>query len=493
MTYLILIDVVECGMRPRSVPLLLLVTSFLVIPFAPSAAAVNQVSIGRLYDDGLDTRLAASRVTSAAAATGYAATAHTAGRDETDAWVDGVGSGVMALFGHGNAGIFQTDEGATSAEDPILAAGLDTDIVNPYAGFRFFSEYLPYVDVDDMRLLIVAGCYTARSDPRFGSFNDIPVRRGVDAVVTFSDLVYFPSSTPGRPVSETDYSGNYFWSRFAYHSQLGNSVSVALSRARTDLVTKEGDAGGWDRYQVHGSVANPGAVRLSPAGSGELLGTDPVPATPFTTVSSLTPVHAQTQGDGAGGLLTAVTTAEGISYRTDGAGHLIDLVAQPTLHGAIALSEADALTVARRFITANGLTAPPDAVPTTARVSHGPGDALVLIDYRTTDAGLAGPARLSLEVDLRSGAVVYLATAHGAARESGVTTPVLTRQAAEEIALTALPYADPVVHSVTAEVWDRATWTVEVSDPSTADAPFPVRRRISVDGATGEVVAHSST
>lgn len=102
------------------------------------------------------------------------------------------------MFGHANSGVFQTDEGPTDAEDPYFAAGVDTDLVSTLTAVRFFGEYLPVLDIDDMRLLILGGCYTANEHPRCGSFNDMPVRRGVDAVVTFPELV-LPSKHHRHP------------------------------------------------------------------------------------------------------------------------------------------------------------------------------------------------------------------------------------------------------------------------------------------------------
>ena len=126
-------------------------------------------------------------------------------------------------------------------------------------------------------------------------------------------------------------------------------------------------------------------------------------------------------------------------------------------------------------------------------MSHGAGEVLTLVEYRTNDAGVAGPSSLSLEVDRRSGAVVCLADVHGAAAGSAAQPgSVVTRDAAVQIALARTRHATPIVSAVSQEVWNRLTWTVELSGTSEDDR-FPARERVTVDAATGEVVAVSST
>jgi hypothetical protein len=111
---------------------------------AAPAQAVNETSIGRRFDDGLDTRHSVQSFTSAAAAMGYATTGDQNGRSATNTFTDGRSAAVLALFGHADTGIFQTDEGATDATDQILAAGRVTDLISPTPDvLRYVTEYLP--------------------------------------------------------------------------------------------------------------------------------------------------------------------------------------------------------------------------------------------------------------------------------------------------------------------------------------------------------------
>jgi hypothetical protein len=122
------------------------------------AEAVDSSSVGRRFNDGLDSRYSFAN---AATSVGYSSGRYVNGRHVNDVWNDGLIDDVLGLFGHSNGGIFQTQEGATDAEESILAAGTTTDAISPYVNMRFLTEYLPYVDVDDMRPLILAGCYTS--------------------------------------------------------------------------------------------------------------------------------------------------------------------------------------------------------------------------------------------------------------------------------------------------------------------------------------------
>jgi hypothetical protein len=115
------------------------------------AAPPEQVSVGQMYADGLDSRLSSKSFADMARQAGYSAYGYTGPRTADDAWLDGLSSGMLGLFGHANAGIFQTADGPTVAQNQILGVGPDTDVVHTYADLRLFSEYLPFLDVDDMR------------------------------------------------------------------------------------------------------------------------------------------------------------------------------------------------------------------------------------------------------------------------------------------------------------------------------------------------------
>lgn len=474
-------------------PLLAVSLAAVVAGAVPAPAhAVDNVNIGQRYHDRLDTRYSAISLTDAAQSMGYTATGDTNGRHVDDVFLDGIGSAVLGLFGHSNAGIFQTDEGATNAEDSILAAGTTTDVVSPYVNVRFLTEYLPYAEVDDMRLLVLAGCDTALAGS-WGDFNKAAVSRGVDSVISFSDLVYYPATTSGTPIGSTDYSGNYFWGRFSYHARTGATISTALARARTDLVAKEGRAGGWDTYVIRGAVSSPGSVRLNPAGPGQPWNSDPLATLPFSTFAQLTPVATTTSRGTDGTELTNVTTAEGVLYRTRPDGTVLDAVGAPTASGEITFSAEQARAAAQRFAQANipGFAADWELIADEA-ISHLDGDALQLLRWRTVQAGRAGAHEVTIEIDRRTGAVTYLSDTRGTATDGGF---VISVEDAIAIARRSLGSQAGAATAV-ADTWHTSRWIVTVDRGHQGPAGMPVFRnvdRIEIDAHTGTVLSHTTT
>lgn len=472
-------------------PLLVVsVATMVVATLAGPARAVDNVNIGRRFNDGLDTRYSVTSFTSAAQSMGYTATGDTTGRDVNDVFNDGARSGVLGLFGHANAGIFQTDEGATNAQDSILAAGTTTDVVSPYLNVRFLTEYLPYVDVDDMRLLILAGCDTSLSSA-WGDFNKAAVSRGIDSVISFSGLVYYPATTAGTAVSTTNYSGNYFWSRFSYHVKTGVSIGTALARARTDLVAKEGNAGGWDRYVIRGAVTNPGGVKLIPAGSGQPLNSQPLATLPFSTFAQLTPLATTTSQSTDGIEVTEVTTAEGVQYRQRPDGSVLDAVGTPTTSGTVSLSPDEAREAAQRFAQANvpGFTTDWRLV-TDEAVSHLEGDAVQLLRWRTVEAGRAGAREVTIEIDRRTGAVTYLSANRGSA------TADFRLTAADAIAEARAAIGDTTgTASAKADTWNASRWLVTIDRglAGRSDAQVPDVDRLEIDARDGTILSRSAT
>lgn len=456
---------------------------------SPSQAA-SGVNIGQRYNDGLDSRHSAASFTSAANAMGYDARGHTGGRSATDTFNDGIGASVMGLFGHANAGIFQTDEGPTDPEDAILAAGTATDAVSPYANLRFVTEYFPYLEADDMRLMVLAGCYTSLNGP-WGNFNDAAVSRGVDSVIGFSGLVYFPATSPGTSAGSANYSGNYFWDRFGYHSRTGVTISTALYRARTDLVAKEGSAGGWNKHVIRGAVGNPAGVRLRPAGNGEPLNSQPLATLPFTTFGGLTPTASTTTEDGDGAELTDVTTAEGVQYRQRQDGTVLDAVGTPSAEGEVTLTAAEARTAAEDFAKAN--------VPgfgthwrlvADETVSHTEGDAVRLLRWRTVTGGRDAAREVTVELDRRTGAAVYFSAARGTA--DGAAFPVTAGQA--EATARELTGDRTTTATVVADTWNASRWTVTFDRGLTgwSEARVPDSDRLVIDARTGKVLSRTT-
>jgi hypothetical protein len=461
----------------------------MVVAAMPAQAAVTTAD-SRRFNDGLDSRWSAHRLAQSAQAVGYASAANNAGRSANEAWVDGLNSTIFGLFGHANAGVFQVNEGATDNADQFLAGGLSSDVVSPYTNIRFLSEYLPYVDVDDMRILVLAGCYTANGSSTWGNMPSAAIAKGVDATISFPGLVYFPKTAAGTSISTTNYSGNYFWDRFSAHSQGGATVSTALSRAVTDLVNKEGSAGGWDQYRVRGAVASPGSVRMTPVGTGQPLNSKPLGVAAYESFVDLTAVESRsgTSGDEA---ITEITTAEGVLYRLRADGTVLDATAEVAAVGDVLYTGAQAHQIAETFARRN--TAGFDGrweLVSSGPVNHFDEDVLWSATWRlTSGAGLLDHA-LTLEVDRRTGAVTYFADAR-ADRLPGDAG--IDAQEAVDVALTV---ADgPGKTQAQLLHWGTPRWLVTVDrglegDPSTQT---PDLEQVLIDARSGAVLATTTT
>lgn len=478
-------------LRSRSSALALLSSALVAAALLPlSAQAAEEASIGRRYDDKLDSRLSSISLANATRAIGYTARGYSGGRDVDDAFIDGLNSSVFGLFGHGNKGIYQTDEAPTDAEDHIFAAGTKTDVVSVYKNLRYFTEYIPFVEVDDMRLLIVAACYTSGTS-EWGNFLDAGKARGIDSVVTFRDLVYFPATAAGTAVSQTNYSGNYYWHRFSYHIQQGVTVATALARANTDLVAKEGNSGGWNRYVIGGALANPGGVKLMPAGEGTPGNSQPLAATSaYGSFAELSPVSSSVVDDPDGLSAIDVTTAEGVSYRTRRDGSVLDAVGVAAQSGDIALSEAAARSAAAEFVRRNvdGFS---DTwlVTENAAAGHTDGEALIRVQWRTDLAGRAGSRAVTVDLDRRTGAVTYFADTRGTA-----DTAEFAVTAAQAIAIARSEFGDKGAATVGADTWDTSRWTVTIDRGlmGRPGAEVPDVKRVEIDASTGEILSAAS-
>lgn len=455
-----------------------MIASTLALAISPPSSAADAFTVGqRFAKDGLDSRHAAARVADELRAVGYASTGDTDGASANEVWNAGIGAGVIGYFGHANAGVFQVDEGPTPDQNQYIGAGLDSDVVSIDAKARWWSEYLPFVDVDNVRLAILAGCYTSKESPDYGSFMRTGPEKGMDAVVGFQDFVYFPAAC-----TSCNYSGNYFWDRFAVHARSGHGVSTALSLARSDLVAKEGNAGGWDLFRITGSVPAPGNVRVAPGGPGEPLTSRPFGISPFT-VSSLHTKSVSSGQSWAGGT-TDVSTEEGVFYRKDAAtGRLLDVVAPASTAGEVRLDLAAASSAARTFIAGHVAGFGPEWTLESSRTtSHVDGEELASFRWRVrTSDGTAGPALVDVELDRRTGAVTYLVSA-SASSSAGFQ---VDRDRARQIAASVVDVTGADVR-VAADVWGKARWTVTVNRG--LDGYVPDVDTVVIDGVTGSVL-----
>ncbi len=447
---------------------------------ASPALGAEATTIGERYADGLDSRLAAQRLADAARGVGYTATAHTSGRSAADAWDDGLDAAVFGVFGHANAGLAQTDEGAGGAPSQYLVAGFPGDTGG--SNVALWSDYLPFLDVDWMKLAVFAGCDTALSSEWEGSWLDRARELGVDSVLAFRQLVFYPASC----TTNCDYSGNYLWGRFSTYARAGDPVRTAISKAVADLTAKEGSGDGWESYVVGGSVANPGAVRITPAGDGQALTSKPLGIDPFDPLAlTVTERRALTV---EGQPVEDRATAEGVAYRLDADGDLIWLQAPASTRGTSELDDAAVRAAALRFLDEHvaAFDAGAQALTGTEAVAHAEGERLQRLTWRRMTGDVPAAERVTVEVDRRTGAVTFLSVARAGERLAGAP---IAREAAIAAARTAADDAG-TVQDARLDVWDRARWTVTFARDG---GRVPAVKKVTVDASTGDVVAVRST
>src|SRR4051812_49048529 len=93
----------------------------------------------------------------------------------------------------------------------------------------------------------------SRAPPRPGRRPYVAWEIGIDSLVAFRDFIYQPSDG-------SDFSGNYYWTRFAAYAQAGYTLRDALNQAAADLFAHDGRYDGYDQWMVGGAAAGPGAL-----------------------------------------------------------------------------------------------------------------------------------------------------------------------------------------------------------------------------------------
>jgi uncharacterized membrane protein YkoI len=537
----------------------------LALSTAAPALAARSTMNGARFEDGLDTRLAAQRVGEAARNAGYESSWYF-GRSALDSWNDGRDSSVYGLFGHATGATIQTAEGPTDDRDHLILAGKFTTPDTSFGSRYFWKDYVPDVDVDDMKLAIMAGCYSATDDPELGSFPRMGFEQGIDSVIGFGEFVYYPNTCTGT--TGCAYSGNYFWERFAVYAEAGDTVSTALSKAQSDLVTKEGDAAGWDSWSAFGASDAPGSVRLTPASDGQYADAKPFGIDPFNPYGLLI---TSSRGASANGFsYTDYATAEGVEYRvlerestaaaasttkaaassevpteapsppetalepnegepaepqlpkpelptpelptpesrpppspdsTDGevepeAGvsaperpPLVWLKAPVSTEGEVRLDEGEARKTALEFLSTyvDRFDRERFDLMRGAEATHLEEDALYRFTWRPKRDGRPGSAVVAVEVDRRTGAVVFLSAAEPKAR----STEKFAISKEEAVDTARKKAGGGELKSARAEFWERPRWTVTIDQRD--GEPTPRLVKVTVDGESGEVASTSST
>lgn len=462
-----------------------LIAALAALALTPGAQAADSYVYGRYFNDGLDSRQGAYEFGKATERAGYRLFGSLQGASATDAWTGGLYAAVYADFGHGTAGVFQTEEGATDAEDEFVAAGSRAEPFTP-EHFAYWTEYFPH-NADRIRLAIIAACDTANTDVRFGSLPEMGRELGIDSVVGFGELVFYPANCYGSAVG-CDYSGNYFWKRAGAYLEAGDTVRDALSKATADLVTLEGDPQGWQNWYARGGVDDAGAVTITPAANGTAYNMHPMGVEPFDPAELVDVDQSTSTIDGR--TVIDHITEQGVSYRTDaGSGDLLWLAAPAALSGAVTMTADQARESALEFVGDNVKWFSAGSMDLQEQTSahHGLGDALSRFVWRTRQGSTANPAYVLVEVDRKTGAVVtFIATRK--APLTGLAT--ITR----DVAIAAARAVVGALGQVTAaeyQPWDRKRWVITI-DRGTRGL-FRDVLRVVVDATTGTVVSQAKT
>jgi hypothetical protein len=436
----------------------------------------------------LETRPAAQAFGDAMSAIGYANTTDLDGETAQQGWVNGSNAQVFGWFGHADFDKLVLDDPTPGTDlyttGQLHSANYAVYTVAGAANVRAWWAYQPEL-ADDMKVAVLGGCHTAAQPTDGNSWFLVSRLIGVDSVVGFSDLIFSPSDPGGTG------SGTYFWQRFSAYAQAGYMVRDALSLARADLFATQGNNWGYDQWAVGGAATDPGAVRFTPASAGALnvFGWNFIPQPPVATarldLRSLT-VTRQTPATAGGDTFTDHETAEGVSYRLDQNWDLVNFVAPATASGDSRISDDQALAAATDFAAAHVSWFDEHSFAVTAerKAEHFMGDSLLAVEWRPEDAaGVAGPAAVRAEVDLRTGNVVALTAQR--ADPAGAAFDV-TRDEAITAARAALGGASGPVEAVTQDRWRGPRWTVRIARGQNA-LGTTVKSIAVIDGRTGAV------
>jgi len=451
----------------------------LSLPAPPAGAADTQtvLSQGRVWNDGLDTRLQAQSFVSAAQRAGYSGSSVGSQLQPID-WFDrAAGAQAVGFFGHGNEGLFApADDGAevvysgsVDAYNHRVAGDVTGATVN-------ISSYLPQ-EIDDVRLMIFSSCYSSlRFSDSYYSLPEAARLRGVDAAVAFKGLIYSPKSTTTTPVADTNYSGGYLWNRVSQHLGEGRSISVALTRGLNELYAKEGGYAGYDRYVIEGASASPGAVTLRPLAETNLAsGVDAASVSRWLIGEELA-VSASND-------LQEREIAPRTYARFDSRGRLFDIVGEAHTEGPDVVDRSAAAEVAAAALSDLAAPGAEELASLLEPVTAIQNERVFRLEW-TGAAPDGGRRFVSLDIDRRSGLIVRLLNTQGAAPASG--TPQIGRDAAVDTAR-AFAGGDDVLAAVLDDWTGQDRWIVTTVSDSGA------RVRHEVDADTGRYLRASMT
>lgn len=363
------------------------------------------------------------------------------------------------------------------------------------------SQYQLLFDVDDIKLAIFSACYSSLKPSWDYGLPDVAKARGIDATIAFPDLVYSPLNTDGRPMDQTRLYGGYFWERAAEYLKTGATSLNAMKWATSDMIAKDGKGWGYELYQISGSVTNPGAVGIKPAAAGTAATSDLLWDAQQYSISSLN-TTSTSQVQGPSGPMTLVETLEGVMYRLDHDGRLVDVNLAARRTGTVTYDIVQARTLAETFATQHAVGFSPAWTLAEGRMTHVEGEDLARFVWRPSVSGHPASRLLQIEVDLRTGAVTHYIDALTAPPGGGFE---ITAQEAIDIVRQQLGTAGEILE-VIADTWHHPRWsvTLDLTEPETGPLPGveanPIGERstprviqVHVDATTGEILDTATT
>ncbi|MBV9309543.1 MAG: hypothetical protein JOZ73_01855 [Solirubrobacterales bacterium] len=443
------------GLRIRLLALLGATSALALGGVVPARAApISAWLIAKRWAKGpIDTRLSASSLASALAASGYRTHVANNGLSVGRAFKVAPTASVFAVFGHAQAGsITTTDRGNGLSYKDYDAIDALTGKFPYNPGHTLSWSQYPAGAIDGVRVAILAGCETADTAiPRYGWGNFLAVGRflGVDAVVGFRSLIY--NSTTNVPQS-----GNYFWIRFSAYVKRGATLRGALSRARADLFRHEGHNYGYQSWAIAGAVRNPGAIKLRPARRG-----------------------AKNLHHGP-----AVVVRD----RQEG---VVEYAADASTSGKQQIDARRARQIAIKFLTRNVRWFGHSRMHVESEVpsSHAPGEALTELTFRSSLDGKPGPQSADTEVDRRNGHVVYAAAVDAHPSRAKRRFRISKARA---IAIARAVTGDREIGAkASADIFRNARWTVTLLDLDGSFLPFVYKVAINASNGRVQEVVHT--
>jgi Peptidase propeptide and YPEB domain. len=233
-------------------------------------------------------------------------------------------------------------------------------------------------------------------------------------------------------------------------------------------------------------------VKIKPAGAGELLNAKPIATASYKSFDDLTPVSTATVTNPDGDEVADVSTEEGVRFLRAADGHVVHAVAVPSTSGEVTLTDTQATQAAEAFAARNTAGFANDwKLVEHTQVSHVEGDAITLLRWRPLTAGHPGSREVTIEIDNRTGAVVYYGASRGAAQAASFQVTAGEAIAAARAAIG----DDRGTAEAVADTWNRSRWTVTIDRGLTGEPGLQVPdvEQVEIDAVTGQVISRTKT